>query len=65
MKIGKLLSGAGGETHADKEIPELDFDKMTAWRLIGLYIYCILLAAAAAAFAAAIATAPYWVWPNP
>ena len=36
---------------------------MSGWRLIGLYVYCVLLTGLATAFAAAFATAPYWIWP--
>ena len=35
--------------------------RLSGWRLIGLYFYCLLLTTAAAALAAIIATAPYWV----
>jgi len=36
----------------------------TGWQVIGLYLYCVLLAALAAAVAAALATAPHWIWPS-
>jgi hypothetical protein len=38
---------------------------MSGWRLIGLYLYFVLLSAVAAALAAALAVAPHWIWPGP
>ena len=35
--------------------------RVSGWRLIGLYLYCLLLTMLAAALAGIIATGPHWL----
>jgi hypothetical protein len=45
-----------GSEAADSRTP-----KITGWRLILLYFYCVLLTTLAAILATTIATAPHWI----
>jgi hypothetical protein len=42
----------------------MGFTAMSGWKLVGLYVYCLLLTTIAALLAAALATAPYWIFPG-
>jgi len=35
--------------------------QVSGWRLVGLFLYCLLLTTLAAALAGIIATAPHWL----
>jgi hypothetical protein len=38
--------------------------KTNDWKLVRLFLYCVVLSAVAAVFAAAFALMPYWLWPD-
>jgi hypothetical protein len=34
------------------------------WKLVRLFLYCVVLSAVAAVFSAVFALVPYWLWPE-